>query len=359
MYAKLQGVEERFIEIEQHLSDPGLIGNREAYQKAVREHSDLGKIVAVFRRHKEAAARIQESRELLNDADAEIRNLAKEDLAALTAEQAQLENDLMVLLLPKDPNDDKNVILEIRAGTGGDEAGLFASDLFRMYCRYAEGRSWKIEILSGHPTGAGGVKEVIVMIQGKGAYSALKYESGIHRVQRVPTTEAQGRIHTSAVTVAVLPEAEEVDVAINPNDLRIDVYRSGGPGGQSVNTTDSAVRVTHLPTGLVVICQDEKSQLKNKNKALKVLRARLLDAKIQEQDQQRSEERKSQVGSGDRSGRIRTYNFPQSRVTDHRIGLTLYRLEAILQGDIQELIDGLNTHYQAQALQNVEPAASR
>jgi len=358
MYAKLQGVEQRFIEVEQHLSDPGLIGNREAYQKAVREHSDLGKIVTVFRRHKEALARIQESRELLNDADAEIRNLAKEDLAALTAEQAQLESDLMILLVPRDPNDDKNVILEIRAGTGGDEAGLFASDLFRMYCRYAEGRSWKIEILSGHPTGAGGVKEAIVMIQGKGAYSALKYESGIHRVQRVPATEAQGRIHTSAVTVAVLPEAEEVDVAINPNDLRIDVYRSGGPGGQSVNTTDSAVRVTHLPTGLVVICQDEKSQLKNKNKALKVLRARLLDAKIQEQDQQRSEERKSQVGTGDRSGRIRTYNFPQSRVTDHRIGLTLYRLEAILQGDIQELIDGLTTHYQAQALQNVEPAAS-
>ncbi|MDO8942143.1 MAG: peptide chain release factor 1 [Desulfobacterales bacterium] len=359
MYAKLQGVEQRFIEVEQHLSDPGLIGNREAYQKAVREHSDLGKIVTVFRRHKEALARIQESRALLNDADAEIRNLAKEDLAALTAEQAQIESDLMILLLPKDPNDDKNVILEIRAGTGGDEAGLFASDLFRMYCRYAEGRSWKIEILSGHPTGAGGVKEAIVMIQGKGAYSALKYESGIHRVQRVPATEAQGRIHTSAVTVAVLPEAEEVDVAINPNDLRIDVYRSGGPGGQSVNTTDSAVRITHLPTGLVVICQDEKSQLKNKNKALKVLRARLLDAKIQEQDQQRSEERKSQVGTGDRSGRIRTYNFPQSRVTDHRIGLTLHRLEAILQGDIQELIDGLTTHYQAQALQNVEPAASR
>ena len=359
MYAKLEGVEQRFIEVEQHLSDPGLIGNREAYQKAVREHSDLGKIVTVFRRHKEVAARIQESRELLNDADADIRNMAKEELAALTAEQAQLESDLMVLLLPKDPNDDKNVILEIRAGTGGDEAGLFASDLFRMYCRYAEGRSWKIEILSGHPSGAGGVKEAIVMIQGKGAYSALKYESGIHRVQRVPATEAQGRIHTSAVTVAVLPEAEEVDVAIHPNDLRIDVYRSGGPGGQSVNTTDSAVRVTHLPTGLVVICQDEKSQLKNKNKALKVLRARLLDAKTQEQDQQRSEERKSQVGSGDRSGRIRTYNFPQSRVTDHRIGLTLHRLEAILQGEIQELIDGLTTHYQAQALQNVEPAASR
>ena len=358
MYAKLIGVEQRFIEVEQHLSDPDLIGNREAYQKTVREHSDLGKIVTVFRRHKEVAARIQESRELLNDADADIRNMAKEELAALTAEQARLESDLLMLLVPRDPNDDKNVILEIRAGTGGDEAGLFASDLFRMYCRYAEGRSWKIEILSGHPSGAGGVKEAIVMIQGKGAYSALKYESGIHRVQRVPATEAQGRIHTSAVTVAVLPEAEEVDVAINPNDLRIDVYRSGGPGGQSVNTTDSAVRVTHLPTGLVVICQDEKSQLKNKNKALKVLRARLLDAKIQEQDQQRSDERKSQVGSGDRSGRIRTYNFPQNRVTDHRIGLTLYKLDSIMQGGIRELIEGLTTHYQARALQNVESTAA-
>jgi peptide chain release factor 1 len=358
MYDKLEGVEQRFVELERQLSDPAIIGNREVYQKTVREHSELGKIVTVFRRYKEVLGRIEESRGLLNDGDTDIRTLAKDELAALAAERDQLENDLRVLLLPKDPNDDKNIIMEIRAGTGGDEAALFVNDLFRMYGRYAEDRGWKVEILSHHATGVGGLKEVIAMIQGRGAYSVLKYESGIHRVQRVPVTETQGRIHTSAVTVAVLPEAEEVDVEINPNDLRIDVYRSGGPGGQSVNTTDSAVRVTHLPTGLVVICQDEKSQLKNKNKALKVLRSRLLDMKIQEQEKKRAEDRKSQVGTGDRSGRIRTYNFPQSRVTDHRIGLTLYKLDSVLQGDIQDLIDGLTTHYQAQALQNAEPAAS-
>jgi peptide chain release factor 1 len=357
MYDKLQGVEQRFVELERQLSDPAVIGQRETYQRTVREHAELGRIVEVFRRHQEVLARIAASRELLEDGDAEICSLAREDLAALNTQKAQLEEDLRVLILPKDPNDHKNVILEIRAGTGGEEAALFVSDLFRMYCRYAENRGWKVEILSQHPTGVGGMKEVIAMIQGSGAYSVLKYESGTHRVQRVPVTETQGRIHTSAVTVAVLPEAEEVDVQINPNDLRIDVYRSGGPGGQSVNTTDSAVRVTHLPSGLVVICQDEKSQLKNKNKALKVLRARLLDMKTQEQERQRSEERKSQVGTGDRSGRIRTYNFPQSRVTDHRIGLTLYRLEAVLQGDLQEIINGLTTHYQAQALQHVEPVA--
>jgi peptide chain release factor 1 len=359
MYDKLQGVEQRFSVLERQLSDPAVIGNREVYQKAVREHADLGKMVAAFRRYKHILGRIDESRELLNDGDIDIRGLARDDLAALVEEKDQLENELKILLLPKDPNDDKNIILEIRAGTGGDEAALFACDLFRMYSRFAESRSWKVEILSHHPTGVGGLKEVVAMIQGRGAYSILKYESGIHRVQRVPVTETQGRIHTSAVTVAVLPEAEEVDVEINPNDLRIDVYRSGGPGGQSVNTTDSAVRITHLPTGLVVICQDEKSQLKNKNKALKVLRSRLLDMKIQEQEKKRAEERKSQVGTGDRSGRIRTYNFPQSRVTDHRIGLTLYKLESVLQGDIHELIDGLTTHYQAQALQNAEPVASR
>jgi peptide chain release factor 1 len=359
MFDKLEGVEERYVELERQLSDPAVIGNREAYQRAVREHAELGKVVGVFRRYKEVAERIEESRELLKDADAEIRSLAKDDLSALTAEQESLQESLRLLLLPKDPNDDKNIIIEIRAGTGGEEAALFVGDLFRMYSRYAEDRSWKVEVLSHQPTGVGGLKEVIAMIHGKGAYSVLKYESGIHRVQRVPVTETQGRIHTSAVTVAVLPEAEEVDVEINPNDLRIDVYRSGGPGGQSVNTTDSAVRVTHLPSGLVVICQDEKSQLKNKNKALKVLRSRLFDMKIQEQEKKRAEERKSQVGTGDRSGRIRTYNFPQSRVTDHRIGLTLYKLDAVLQGGIQELIDGLTTHYQAQALQNAEPAASR
>ena len=356
MYEKLEGVEQRYIELEQQLSDPAVIANRDAYQKAVREHSDLGKIVTVFRRHKEVVQRVEESRQLLNDGDQEIRALAKDELAELTAEKDQLDHDLKVLLLPKDPSDDKNILLEIRAGTGGEEAALFVSDLFRMYCRFAEECGWKVEILSQHPTGVGGLKEIIAMIQGRGAYSVLKYESGIHRVQRVPVTETQGRIHTSAVTVAVLPEAEEVDVEIQPNDLRIDVYRSGGPGGQSVNTTDSAVRVTHLPTGLVVICQDEKSQLKNKNKALKVLRSRLLDMKIQEQENQRAEDRKSQVGTGDRSGRIRTYNFPQNRVTDHRIGVTLYKLDSVLQGGIRELIDRLTTYYQAQALQNAEPS---
>jgi peptide chain release factor 1 len=358
MYDKLEGVEQRYVELERHLSDPAVIANRDAYQRAVREHADLGRIVPVFRRYREVVQSAEESRLLLNDVDAEIRALAKDDLAALTAEKEQLESDLKILLLPKDPNDDKNILLEIRAGTGGEEAALFVGDLFRMYSRFAEERGWRVEILSQHPTGVGGLKEIIAMIQGKGAYSVLKYESGIHRVQRVPVTETQGRIHTSAVTVAVLPEAEEVDVDIQPNDLRIDVYRSGGPGGQSVNTTDSAVRVTHLPSGLVVICQDEKSQLKNKNKALKVLRARLLDMKIQEQETQRAEERKSQVGSGDRSGRIRTYNFPQNRVTDHRIGLTLYKLDSIMQGGIRELIEGLTTHYQARALQNVESTAA-
>jgi peptide chain release factor 1 len=259
-----------------------------------------------------------------------------------------------MLLLPKDPNDEKNVIVEIRAGTGGEEAALFAGDIFRMYSRYAETRNWKVEVMTHHPTGAGGFKEIIAMIQGTGAYSVFKYESGTHRVQRVPTTETQGRIHTSAVTVAVLPEAEEVDVAIDPSEIKVDVYRSTGPGGQSVNTTDSAVRITHLPSGLVVTCQDEKSQHKNKIKAMKVLRSRLLDQMINEQNEKRSEERKIQVGTGDRSGRIRTYNFPQGRVTDHRIGLTLYKLESILQGDLDEIIDNLATYYQTQALQKAD-----
>jgi peptide chain release factor 1 len=285
--------------------------------------------------------------------------LARDEIATLSAQKDDLEEELKKLLLPKDPNDGKNVILEIRAGTGGEEAGLFASDLFRMYSRYAENRNWTVEIMTHHPTGVGGLKEIIALINGKGAYSALKFESGTHRVQRVPTTEAQGRIHTSAVTVAVLPEAEEVEVQIDASELKIDVYRSTGPGGQSVNTTDSAVRVTHLPTGLVVTCQDEKSQIKNRSKALKVLRARLLDRMVREQNEKRSEERKSQIGNGDRSGRIRTYNFPQGRVTDHRIGLTLYRLEDILQGDLAEIIEELTTFYQSQALQNEKSKPSR
>ncbi len=354
MFDKLTGVEERFIDVEKHLSDPKIVQDRDAYQKYVREHAELNKIVTAYRRYKQTLQNLEESQELLKDTDPEIKALARDEIATLTREKVKIEDELKTLLLPKDPNDEKNVIVEIRAGTGGEEAALFAGDLFRMYSRYSESRNWKVEVVTHHPTGVGGLKEVIAMIQGKGAYSVFKYESGTHRVQRVPTTETQGRIHTSAVTVAVLPEAEEVDIAIDPSEIKVDVYRSTGPGGQSVNTTDSAVRITHLPTGLVVTCQDEKSQLKNKLKAMKVLRARLLDQLIMEQNERRSEERKSQVGTGDRSGRIRTYNFPQGRVTDHRIGLTLYKLENILQGDIDELIDNLVTYYQAQELQKAE-----
>ncbi|MGA8018817.1 MAG: peptide chain release factor 1 [Desulfobacterales bacterium] len=354
MFGNLEGVEERFQEIENLLGDPDIIKDQVTYQKHVREHAELNKIVTVYRVYKKILADIEESQALLHDGDADIKELAREELAELRRRENELEQALRLRLLPKDPNDEKNVVLEIRAGTGGEEAALFAADLFRMYGRYAESRNWKVEVLTHHPTGVGGMKEIIAMVQGRGAYSALKYESGTHRVQRVPTTETQGRIHTSAVTVAVLPEAEDVEVEIDPGDLKVDVFRSSGPGGQSVNTTDSAVRITHLPSGLVVICQDEKSQLKNKNKALKVLRARLLDQMTSEQDEERSQQRKNQVGSGDRSQRIRTYNYPQGRVTDHRIGLTLYRLESILQGDIQEIVQELTTHYQSQALQNAE-----
>jgi len=354
MFEKLIGVEERFVDVEKHLSDPKIVQDRDAYQKYMREHAELVKIVTAYRQYKQFRQDLEESQELLRDTDPEIKDLARDEIAALTRKIDKIEDELKTLLLPKDSNDEKNVIVEIRAGTGGEEAALFAGDLFRMYSRYAENRNWKVEVLTHHPTGAGGLKEVIAMIHGKGAYSVFKYESGTHRVQRVPTTETQGRIHTSAVTVAVLPEAEEVDIAIDPSELKIDVYRSTGPGGQSVNTTDSAVRITHLPTGLVVTCQDEKSQLKNKLKAMKVLRARLLDQLITEQNEQRSEERKSQVGTGDRSGRIRTYNFPQGRVTDHRIGLTLYKLESILQGELDEIIDNLATYYQTQELQKAD-----
>jgi peptide chain release factor 1 len=354
MFDKIEGIEHRFIKLEQLLSDPEIVKDREAYEKYAKEHSELNKIVTIYREHKQTDQEIKESRELMNDSDPEIKELARNEIQILNKKQEDLEDQLRLLLMPKDPKDEKNVLLEIRAGTGGEEAGLFAGDLFRMYNRYAELRQWKVEILNQHLSGVGGVKELIALIQGKGAYSQLKYESGTHRVQRVPTTETQGRIHTSAVTVAVLPEAEDVEVQIDPGEIKVDVYRSTGPGGQSVNTTDSAVRITHLPSGLVVTCQDEKSQHKNKAKAMKVLRARLLDQMVQEQDQKRSEERKSQIGSGDRSERIRTYNFPQGRVTDHRIGLTLYKLESILQGNLDEIIESLTTYYQAELLQNAQ-----
>jgi len=354
MFDKLIGVEERFGKIEKLLSDPDVIKNQESYLKYAKEHAELGKIVSLFREHKQVAKDIEASTDLLKDSDDDIKALAREDLERLNERSEQVEHQLKLLLIPRDHNDEKNIVLEIRAGTGGEEAGLFAADLFQMYSKYADSLGWKVEVLSQHITGVGGLKEIIALVQGKGAYSRLKYESGTHRVQRVPVTESQGRIHTSAVTVAVLPEAEEVDIKVEPEEIKVDVFRSTGPGGQSVNTTDSAVRITHLPSGLVVTCQDEKSQHKNKAKALKVLRARLYDKIVSEQNEKISADRKSQVGSGDRSERIRTYNFPQGRVTDHRIGLTLYRLENILQGNILEIIDSLATHYQALAIQHVE-----
>ena len=305
-----------------------------------------------FREYQKTNLRIEEGQALLRENDEELKTIVKEEMPELRERIESLADRLKILLLPKDPNDDRNVFLEIRAGTGGDEAGLFVGDLIRMYARYAEMRRWKVEIISSTPAGGmGGFKEIIALVTGQGAYSQLKYESGVHRVQRIPVTESQGRIHTSAVTVAILPEAEEVEVNIDPGELRIDVYHSSGHGGQSVNTTDSAVRITHLPTGLVVTCQDEKSQLKNKAKAMKVLKARLLDIMVEKQNREISESRRSQVGSGDRSERIRTYNYPQSRITDHRINLTLYNLESFLDGNIQGVIDALTTHFHAEALQ--------
>ncbi len=350
MFERLDDIKEHYRELETRLSDPETIRDQETFRRLAKEHSDLGEIVRTYDRYLSVQDEIKENRQMLNDSDHEIRQLAKEELDGLEKEAKALEERLKILLLPKDPNDEKNILLEIRAGTGGDEAALFAADLFRMYSRYAEKKGWKVEILSAHETGIGGFKEIIALISGDKVYSRLKYESGTHRVQRVPETETQGRIHTSAVTVAVLPEADEVDVQINPQDLRIDVYRASGAGGQHVNKTESAVRITHIPTGLVVQCQDERSQHKNKAKAMKVLAARLYELKQREQQRQLSEERRSMVGTGDRSERIRTYNFPQGRLTDHRIGLTLYRLEDIMQGELDEVIEALGTHYQAKAL---------
>lgn len=352
MFKKLKDIEVKYTDLESLLSDSDVISKQPLYQKYAREHAELHDLVETYREYEKIHARVEEGQTLLRENDEELKSIVKEEMPQLREQLKSLEDQLKILLLPRDPNDDRNVLLEIRAGTGGDEAGLFVGDLFRMYARYAEMCRWKVEVISSTPAGGmGGFKEIIALITGQGAYSKLKYESGVHRVQRVPITEAQGRIHTSAVTVAILPEAEEVDVHIEPNDLRIDVYHSSGHGGQSVNTTDSAVRITHLSTGLVVTCQDEKSQLKNKGKAMKVLRARLLAMMVEKQNKEISETRRSQVGSGDRSERIRTYNYPQSRMTDHRINMTLYNLESFLDGNIQGVIDTLTTHFQAEALQ--------
>ncbi len=351
MFDRLESVVLKFQKLEEDMGNPDLLSNQKEYQQVAKEHSELAPIVEKYAHYKRLKEQVQENQALLErEEDPEMREMIREEIASLKDQLERTENGIKLMLIPKDPFDDKNVILEIRAGTGGEEAALFAADLFRMYTRYAEIRRWKVEILDSNPTGIGGLKEIIASVNGKGAFSRLKFERGVHRVQRIPVTESQGRIHTSAVTVAVLPEAEEVDVFIDPNDIRVDVFRSSGPGGQSVNTTDSAVRITHVPTGLVVICQDEKSQHKNKAKALKVLRARLLDSMQREQEAKIAQDRKSQVGTGDRSERIRTYNFPQNRVSDHRINLTLYKLDAILTGMLDDLIDPLNNYFQAEAL---------
>ena len=355
MIDRIEELERRYRELEAQLSDPAVISNQNEFRKYSREHAEIAPLVDAYRQHRKILEEIEGNRELLADPD--MKEMAEEELNSLEERREQLENDIRLLLLPKDPNDSRNVILEIRAGTGGDESALFAGDLFRMYSRFAEKNRWRVEMLSCSESERGGFKEVVAAIEGQDVYAKLKYESGTHRVQRVPETEAQGRIHTSACTVAIMAEAEDVDIEINPADLKIDVYRSSGAGGQHVNTTDSAVRITHIPTGTVVACQEERSQIKNRAKAMKVLKTRILDTIIQEQNAKMAADRKQQVGSGDRSERIRTYNFPQGRMTDHRIGLTLYKLDAIMQGDIADIADSLRTHYQMEALQQQSEAA--
>ncbi len=353
MLDKLLALEHKYEELNNLLSDPKVLSTPNEYQKYSREHAELLPIVEKIREYKKLIVDIESTEELLSGNDAEMKELAKAELEELKKKAPVFEEELKFMLLPIDPRDAKSVILEIRAGTGGDEAALFGANLFRMYTKYAESKRWKVELISMNATGIGGIKEVVAAIEGKGAYSRLKYESGVHRVQRVPSTEASGRIHTSAATVAVLPEAEEVDIRIDQKDLRIDTFCSSGAGGQSVNTTYSAVRIVHIPTGVVVQCQDERSQTKNRDKAMKVLRSRLYDLELEEKDKERAQERKSQVGSGDRSERIRTYNYPQNRITDHRTGFTLHKLEQILEGNLDEMVDNLTTHFNAERLKDL------
>lgn len=351
MFDKLELLVEKFEELEKKIIDPEIMKDMNVWQKLAKEHGDMKPIVEKYREYSKHKRELEENKEMLKESlDDEMKELVKEEISELEDSIEKEEQDLKILLLPKDPNDEKNVFMEVRAGTGGDEAGLFAEDLLRMYRMFADKQRWKTEIMSISEQGVGGIKEVVFLVKGKGAYSKLKYESGVHRVQRVPATESSGRIHTSAATVAVLPEVEDVDVVINQNDLRIDVYRASGNGGQCVNTTDSAVRITHIPTGVVVTCQDEKSQLKNKDKAMKILKSRLYEKYQEEQNKDIADARKSQIGSGDRSERIRTYNFPQGRVTDHRINMTIYQLDSFLNGDISEMIDALITSDQAKKM---------
>ena len=351
MFDKLRQIEDRYRELTREMADPAVIGQPAVYARTAKAASELSEVVHKFEDYKQLLGRLEEARHMAaEDADREMREMAQAEVEELAARQGKLEDELRALIIPKDPNDDKNVFVEIRAGAGGDEAGLFAADLARMYTKYSERQKWKVEVMDGHPTGVGGFKEIVLSIQGRGAWSRLKFERGVHRVQRVPETESSGRIHTSTVTVAVLPEAEDLDIKVEEKDIRVDVYRSSGPGGQGVNTTDSAVRLTHVPTGLVVTCQDERSQIKNRAKALRVLKARLLERAQEEQAAAIAADRKSQVGTGERSERIRTYNFPQGRVSDHRINLTVHRLPAILEGELDEIVEALSAEDQQRKL---------
>lgn len=350
MFHKLDDLERKFNELSDRIADPSVIGNASQFQKMAKERANLESLVQTYQHYKKILSEIEDNKGLLEESDEDMRKMAKEELIRLEPEKETIEAELKILLLPKDPNDDKNIILEIRAGTGGDEAALFVSDLYRMYSRYADTRGWRVEVMDTNPTGIGGLKEIIVLISGQKVYSDLKYEAGIHRVQRVPKTEQQGRVHTSAVTVVVIPEAEDVDIHVNESDIQTDVFRASGPGGQGVNTTDSAVRLTHKPTGVVVVCRDERSQIKNKAKAMKILKSRILEAEQEKQDAEQRGLRKAMVGSGDRSEKIRTYNYPQNRMTDHRIGLTLHQLDQVMEGKIGEVITALRTHYQTELL---------